>query len=95
MTTTFERLGALLLKDLKFQPQRLTLDASLESLGLDSLGLVELLWNVEDEFRIKLPAEPVPLSTLGDVVRYVDELVLAQAGGVNAGPPAIPVLHPG
>jgi acyl carrier protein len=106
MTTTFECLSALLLKDLKIEPERLTLDATLQSLGIDSLGTVELLWNIEDAFHIKLPADPVPLSTLGDVVCYVDELIAAQAHGAaalplslqharGAGPdqPAVPALQ--
>ena len=75
MNTTFERLCAMLVKDHKLPLDRLTLDAPLESLGIDSLGLVELLWNVEDAFKIKLPAELVDLPTLGDLVRYVDERV--------------------
>jgi acyl carrier protein len=78
MKTTFERLSAVLMKDYKLQPERLTLDAPLESLGIDSLGTVELLWNIEDAFQIKLPPDPVELPTLGDVVRYVDELVARQ-----------------
>jgi acyl carrier protein len=78
MKSTFERLNAVLMKDYKLPPDRLTLDAPLESLGIDSLGTVELLWNIEDEFHIKLPPDPVELPTLGDVVRYVDELIVRQ-----------------
>jgi acyl carrier protein len=85
MTSTFERLSAILMKDYKLQPDRLTLDAPLESLGIDSLGTVELLWNIEDTFQIKLPSDPVELPTLGDVVRYVDELIASQ-GVVPATP---------
>lgn len=79
MTNTFERLSAILMKDYKLPPDRLTLAAPLESLGIDSLGTVELLWNIEDAFQIKLPPDPVELPTLGDVVRYVDELIARQA----------------
>ena len=79
MTTTFERLSALLMKDYKLAPDRLTLEAPLEGLGIDSLGTVELLWNIEDAFKIKLPSDPVNLTTLGDVVRFIDDLVLRQA----------------
>jgi acyl carrier protein len=82
MSTTLERLSAILMKDYKLAPNRLTLDAPLESLGIDSLGTVELLWNIEDAFRIKLPSDPVDLPTLGDVVRYVDELVARQGVGM-------------
>jgi len=78
MTTTFERLRAILVKDYKLEPAKLTLDAPLEDLGIDSLGVAELLFNVEDEFQVKLPPEPVLLPTVGDVVRYIDELVAAQ-----------------
>ena len=43
MTSTFERLSVILMKDYKLSPDRLTLDAPLEGLGIDSLGTVELL----------------------------------------------------
>lgn len=79
MSTTFERMRAILVKDYSLAADRLTLDAPLEGLGIDSLGTVELLWNVEEAFQIKLPAEPVDLTTLGDVVRFVDELVARQS----------------
>ena len=85
LNTTFERLCAVLVKDHTLPLERLTLDAPLESLGINSLGTVELLWNVEDAFKIKLPAELVDLPTLGDVVRYVDELVAREG---RAAPPA-------
>jgi len=83
MTTTFERLRAILVKDYQQAPVSLTLDAPLEGLGIDSLGLAELLFNVEDEFKLTLTSESesVPLLTVGDVVRYIDDLIAAQHGG--------------
>ena len=77
-TSTFERLTAMLAKDHKLALERLTPDAPLEALGIDSLGIVEMLWNVEDMFKIKLPLKTVQLHTLAEVVRYIDELVAAQ-----------------
>ncbi len=82
--TTLERLCAILAKDYAVEATTLTPDASLEALGIDSLGVAELLFNVEDEFRIALPPEPVQLPTVGDVVRYIDALVAAQHGAVDA-----------
>ena len=84
MNTTIDRLRVLLVKDYRLDPATLLPDAPLEALGIDSLGLVELLWNVEDEFRIKLPQEPVPLATLGDVVLYIDQKVAEQAAAAGA-----------
>ena len=93
MTTTFDRMSAILMKDYKLQPDRLTLDAPLESLGIDALGTVELLWNIEDAFQIKLPSDPVDLPTLGDVVRYVDELIARQGAGPASAPGGNPAMQ--
>ncbi len=78
MTTT-DRIIAMLVKDFKVDPDRLSPTASLEDIGIDSLDLAELLFNIEDEFHLKLPDVPLDLATFGDVVRYVDEQIAAQS----------------
>ncbi len=84
MTTSIERLRAILVKDYQLDADRLTLDAPLGGLGIDSLGVAELLFTIEDEFNIKLPSDAVPLATVGDVARYIDQLVAAQHGEAPA-----------
>lgn len=83
MQTTYERLRAILVKDYKLDADQVTLDAPLESLGVDSLGLADLLFTVEDQFLIILPNEHVALPTLGDVVNYIDGLIAAQSGHIE------------
>lgn len=78
MSNTFESLRTILIKEYKLSPDQLSLDAPLKDLGIDSLGLVELLFTIEDAFNIKLPSDPVGLATLGDVINYVDELIASQ-----------------
>ena len=78
MTSTFERLRAILIRDYKFTPDLLVQTAPLEELGIDSLGTAELLFNIEDEFGVTLPPDPVQLTTLGDVVGFIDALIAAQ-----------------
>jgi acyl carrier protein len=78
MSTTLERLSAILIKDYKVSPELLQIDTPLEVLGIDSLGMAELLFFIEDEFKLKLPIDPVELLTIKDVVYYVDKLVVAQ-----------------
>lgn len=91
MTTSLERLRAILVTDYKLAPESLTLDAPLQGLGIESLEVAELLFNVEDEFKVALTPEPVQLTTVGDVVRYIDELVAAQHGGdAQAGVAVVP-----
>lgn len=80
MTNTFQHLRALLIKDYKLDPDLLTLDAELEALGIDSLGVAELLFNVEDEYHITLSPDAVQLSTLGDMAGFIDELIAVQHG---------------
>jgi acyl carrier protein len=77
MNTTFDRLKTILARDYKVDPQALTPTSSLESLNM------ELLWTMEEEFGIKLPAEPVDLPDIAAVVRYIDGLVAAQIAGAN------------
>lgn len=84
MTKTFDRLCAILIKDYKLDAALLTPDAPLDGLGIDSLGVAELLFTVEDEFGIVLPPQPVQLPTLGDVVHYIDALVAAQRDAASA-----------
>ncbi len=63
--------------DLKLE--NLTPDATLESLGLDSLSVIEFMFNLEDELKIKLPDERVEIKTLEDVVKLVDRVVAEQS----------------
>jgi acyl carrier protein len=84
---TFERMSAMLARDRRLSLDRLTPDAPLDGLGIDSLGMVDLMWNVEEEFRIKVPLKMPDLRTVADVVRYIDLLVSEQ--GVPS-PPSDP-----
>lgn len=78
MNPTYERLCAILVQEHHLAPERLAPDTLLEDLGIDSLGTVELLWNVEAAFAIKLPTQPPPLRSVKDVVCWIDQLVAAQ-----------------
>jgi acyl carrier protein len=96
MNTTLDRLRVLLVKDYKLEPDLLTPDAPLEALGIDSLGVAELMFNIEDEFEVAIPGDPVALATVRDVVRYIDDLVSSQhpaaASGAVAADRALPAL---
>ena len=93
MSTTFERLSEIIVKTFNVPPERLTPDAPLAGLGIDSLGTVELLWEVEAVFKISLPAQPVALQTLADVARFIDELV-DEARAASSTQAPCPQWHP-
>lgn len=79
MTSTFDRLKTVLLKTYPVDPDTVTRDRALEELGLDSLGIGLLLFDVEDEFKIKFTADPGPLRTVGEVVEYIDGMLATRA----------------
>ncbi len=89
MTSTFERLCATLIKDYELTPDQLVLDATLEDLGIDSLGTAELMFNIEDEFEVTMPLHVVQLTSLADVIAFIDALIVTQRKStVQTGPVA-------
>jgi len=87
MTSTFERIQSIFLNKYGLPAERITPEATLESLGLDSLDLIELLFEVEEEFNIRVPQEggaAMRSATVQAIVDSVDRL-LAEDGMAAAG----------
>jgi acyl carrier protein len=82
--TTIARLHALLAKDFELKPGALQPDTRLEDLDIDSLRMIEILFSVEDAFRITVPADQAELrekvKTVGDLAAYIETLVAEQHG---------------
>ena len=57
MSETFEAMRDVLATQFKVEPERVRPDATLESLGLDSLALMEFVFAVEDRFGVRIPEE--------------------------------------
>jgi acyl carrier protein len=81
--TTLERLQAMLQRDFDLAAEALVPAATLESLEIDSLRMIEILFGIEEAFGITVSAEQAEIRarvrTLGDLASYVDELRAAQA----------------
>ncbi len=77
--STFEKLQQLLHKDFDLPLEKLERDAALEDLEIDSLRMIEILFSVEEAFKITVQAEQselrAKLKTFGDLADYVDSLV--------------------
>ena len=82
MATTAERIKKLFLDNFGFPEERLHLDATIESVGLDSLDKIEFMFVLEEEFAIKIPDRAVTLNSIRDIVDVVDMLVAKQEQGV-------------
>ena len=55
-------------------PARVTPEASLEELKVDSLLLLELLFEFEDKLGVTMPHDIPPPKTVGDLLGIVDGL---------------------
>lgn len=68
------------------EPSDVTLDSTLESLGIDSLGLVESIFAIEEAFDITVPFnanEPeqsdFDISSVAAIIAGIEKLVAEQA----------------
>ncbi len=52
----------------------------LDELGIDSLSVLQAMFEIEDKFGIKMPDERVPIRTVQDIADIVDRLVAEKAG---------------
>jgi acyl carrier protein len=77
MMDTLQSIQQLMEKKFDLQPEEVTPDRSLASLGMDSLALIEFMFDIEDAFGIKLPGvgEAEDPQTVQDAVDMVDKLV--------------------
>ena len=70
---TIDTIKKLLEENLDVDPSTVTEDSTLESLDLDSLDMVELISDLEEEEGIDF-GEPEGITTVGDIVKHVDAL---------------------
>jgi acyl carrier protein len=68
-----DEVRAILVEQLGVDPAEVTVESSFqEDLNADSLDLVELIMEMEDRFKIKIPDEEAEkIATVGQAVDYV------------------------
>jgi acyl carrier protein len=61
----------------------LQLSESLDSVGLDSMEVVSLIFDIEEKFNIQIPLNAnmdIESKTVADLIQSVDQLVAAKVG---------------
>ena len=68
------------------EPSDLSDESTLESLGIDSLGLVESIFAIEEAFNIQIPfnanqpnESPFDISSVVTIVQGIEQLIQEQA----------------
>lgn len=57
---TFERVRRIVAKYLNVPAESVGEDSKLEELGFDSLGALELVFEIEEEFKVSVPDDRIP-----------------------------------
>ena len=77
MSTVFERVTKVVVDRLGVDESEIKMEASFrEDLGADSLDVVELVMELEDEFDTEISDDDAEkIATVGDAVSYIEEKV--------------------
>lgn len=70
---TLDTIKDILQENLDIAPEDVDVDSTFDSLGVDSLDMVELICELEERLDVDF-GEPEGLETMGDLVEYVDSL---------------------
>ena len=70
-----ETLQTLLHERLGIEKEKVTLEASLEDLGIDSLMQIELLFDFEDKYKVKIPDITEKPTTIGELLAVIEPFV--------------------
>ena len=70
---TLDTVKEVLESNLEIDPENVTEDATFEDLGIDSLDMVELICDLEEKCSVDF-GEPEGLTTVGELVEYIDNL---------------------
>lgn len=75
METMYEKVQAILARQLRVDPAIVTPEAQIKKdLGADSLDILQLLMRIEDQYGITIPDKALAtFKTVGDVVAYLEQ----------------------
>ncbi len=68
----YEKLVSYAAKQLELDPSEITPESTFESLGIDSLDIVEMVMDLESELGIELEMEDQQITTFGELASFVE-----------------------
>ncbi|MCL2598407.1 MAG: acyl carrier protein [Firmicutes bacterium] len=69
---SFEQLKQVLVESRGIVPSKITMEASFEALGLDSLDAVDILMTAEEKYGLRINLDD-GAKTIADIVRAIDK----------------------
>ncbi len=68
----FEKLASFAAKQLDIEVSQITPDSTFESLGIDSLDVVEMIMDLESELGVELEMEDQKITTFQELADFVE-----------------------
>ena len=68
----YEKLVSYAAKQLELNPDEITPDSTFESLGVDSLDIVEMIMDLESERGGELEMEDQKIATFGELAQFIE-----------------------
>jgi acyl carrier protein len=88
VSTTLERLQKLFITRFGYKIEELAATTTLEYLGLDSLNIIEIMFDIENEFNIRIPdreLREMKVKTMQDMVDALGRFISEQDSKQEAG----------
>ena len=68
----YEKLVSYASKQLELNPDEITRESTFESLGIDSLDIVEMIMDLESELGVELELEDQKITTFGEMADFIE-----------------------
>ena len=68
----YEKLVSYACKQLELNAEDITKDSTFESLGIDSLDIVEMIMDLEAELGVELEMEDQKITTFGELAEFIE-----------------------
>ena len=68
----YEKLVSYAAKQLELDASEITRDSTFESMGIDSLDIVEIIMDLESELGVELDMEDQKITTFGELADFIE-----------------------
>ena len=68
----YEKLVNYAVRQLELEPEQIQPDSTFESLGIDSLDVVEMIMDLESELGVELDLEDQKITTFQELADFID-----------------------
>jgi acyl carrier protein len=68
----YEKLVSYAARQLELDIDEITPDSTFESLGIDSLDIVEMIMDLESELGVELEMEDQQIATFGELAQFIE-----------------------